>query len=89
MEGRPRSAGDEASVDLYMVTAGYFETMGMPRIAGRDFANEAADEPKVAVVNEVFAQRFFGTESPIGQRVTGPSGTYQIIGLVRTSSRER
>lgn len=83
VEGRPRAASaDEASVDLYMVSAGYFDSMGMPRIAGRDFGNERADAPKVAVVNEAFAQRLFGRENPIGQRVTGPSGTYQVIGLV-------
>src|SRR5277367_76114 len=76
------------SVDLYMVTAGYFETMGIPRIAGRDFGNESATAPKVAVVNEVFVAQLFKNEDPIGQIVTGGGTTYQIIGVVKnTKSR--
>lgn len=91
--GRPAS-NDPAvldpnwSVDLYMVTAGYFETMGIPRIAGRDFAHESATSPKVAVVNEVFVAQLFKKEDPIGQIVTGGGTTYQIIGVVKnTKSR--
>jgi len=71
------------TVELYMVTPGYFEVMGIPRLAGRDFTNEAATTgPKSAIVNEVFAQRVFGSENPIGQSVSGGGVTYQIIGVV-------
>jgi predicted permease len=80
-EGRPKST-NPPNTELYMVTPGYFETMGIPRIAGRDFAGEAANAPKVAVVNQAFAQQLFSGESPIGQQVTGGSVTYQIIGVV-------
>jgi hypothetical protein len=53
-----------------MVSPGYFETMGIPRLAGRDFTNEAATAgPKAAIVNQAFAQRLFGSENPIGQCV--------------------
>ena len=84
--GQPDSSGP--SVDLYMATPDYFETMGIPRIAGRDFGNESPTAPKVAVVNEAFAQRLFQNENPIGQRVTGGGATYQIIGVVgNTKSR--
>jgi putative ABC transport system permease protein len=76
------------SVDLYMATAGYFETMGIPLVAGRDFSNESATGQKVAVVNEVFVAQLFKNEDPIGQRVSGGGGTYQIIGVVKnTKSR--
>jgi predicted permease len=85
-EGKPVSGGDDSvAVDLYMVTPGYFQTMGMPRMAGRDFGNEGANTLKVAVVNEFFAQRLFGGENPIGQSVIGPSGVYQVIGVVKNS----
>ncbi len=84
-EGRSQST-DPANTELYMATPGYFETMGIPRIAGRDFGGEAADEtanaPKVAVVNQAFAQKLFAGENAIGQRVTGAGVTYQIIGVV-------
>ena len=65
-----------------MVTPGYFETMGIPRIAGRDFGGETASGPRTAVVNRAFAERFFGGENPVGQQVTTGGGvTYQIIGV--------
>ncbi len=88
VEGRPKSAGPEPGVDLYMVTPGYFETLGIPRVAGRDFGSDSAAAAKVAVVNQAFAQRLFQNENPIGQRVTGGRVTYEIIGVVEnTKSR--
>jgi len=73
----------DPSVELYMVTPGYFETMGIPRLAGRDFYNEAATKgPQSAIVNEAFARRLFGSENPVGQSVAGGGVTYQIIGMV-------
>jgi predicted permease len=81
--GRPESAGADPGVDLYMVNPGYFEAMGISRVAGRDFAGEKATAPKVAVVNELFAQRLFPNESAVGQRVTGGGETYEIVGVVK------
>ena len=75
-------------VDLYMASPGYFNTMGIPLVAGREFANETATSPRTAVVNEMFVQRFFGTENPIGQRVRDGNRIYEIIGVVKnTKSR--
>ncbi len=82
-ESESNSTGPDPDVELYMATPGYFETMGIPRLAGRDFANEAADAPKVAIVNRAFAEHFFNRENPIGQRVTGGGATYEIIGVVQ------
>jgi len=45
-----------------MVTSGYFEAMGIPRIAGRDFGGETTTGPRTAVVNRAFAERVFGGE---------------------------
>ena len=80
--GRPQSNQPETGVELYMATPGYFETLGIPRIAGRDFADESASGPKVAVVSQAFVARVLGGENPIGQQVTGGGVTYQIIGVV-------
>jgi predicted permease len=82
-ESESNSTGPDPDVELYMATPGYFETMGIPRLAGRDFANEAADAPKVAIVNRAFAEHFFDRENPIGHRVTGGGATYEIIGVVQ------
>ncbi|HUA64051.1 MAG TPA: ABC transporter permease [Verrucomicrobiae bacterium] len=82
VEGRP-SAAAGPSVDLYMATPGYFDTLGIPRIAGRDFGDDGPTAPKVAIVNEAFVQQLFHNENPIGQRVTGGGVTYQVIGVVK------
>jgi predicted permease len=80
--GGPTSSKNDPAVNLTMVTPGYFETMGIPRVAGRDFGGETASGPKTAVVNRAFAERLFGSENPIGQQVTGDGITYQIVGVV-------
>ena len=83
VEGQQGSDTPYASVELYMTGPDYFETIGTPRVAGRDFARESPGGPKMAIVNEVFAQRLFKNENPIGRRVTGRGVTYQIAGVVK------
>jgi predicted permease len=67
--------------DLYMVTPGYFEAVGTPRLSGRDFGGEVASGPKTAIVNKAFADRLFNGANPIGQHVNGGNTTYEIIGV--------
>ena len=67
--------------ELYMVTPGYFETMGTPRIAGRDFGGETQTGPRTAIVSKAFADRLFPGQNPIGQHVNGGHWTYEIIGV--------
>jgi len=87
VEGRPGPPGN-AVVDLFMASPGYFDTMGIRRVAGRDFENETVTSPRTAVVNERFVQRFFGSQNPIGQHVRDGNRTYEIIGVVKnTKSR--
>lgn len=81
VEGR-KTSNELPSVEEYMASPGYFEMLGIPRLAGRDFGNEKADAPKVAVVNRALAERVFPNENPIGQRVTGGGATYEIVGVV-------
>lgn len=83
VEGRPNSGGEGPGVELYMASPGYFETMGIPLVAGRDFANQPAAGPKVAVVSQAFVDRFFRNDDPIGSRVTGGGVTYEIVGVVK------
>jgi predicted permease len=71
---------------------GYFRTMATALIAGRDFdERDTVNSPRVAIVNEAFAKRFFGGASPVGRTflVQGTAGEpddrYQIVGLVRNT----
>jgi predicted permease len=81
--GRRPTDGVDNTVDLFMASPGYFETIGTPLIAGRDFANESAMAPKVAVVNEAFVQRFFKNENPLGQHVSDGGVIFEIIGVAK------
>jgi predicted permease len=52
------------------VTAGYFETLRIPIVEGRAFNRfDRLDQPRVLVVNEAFARRFFPNESAVGKRL--------------------
>ncbi len=68
--------------DLFMVNPGYFETLGIPRIAGNDFGSESATGPKTAIVNEEFVKDILGGKNQIGAQVNGGGSTYQIVGVV-------
>jgi predicted permease len=88
VEGKPAPPGDSSVVDLYMASPGYFDTMGIERVAGGVFESDQSKSPRTAVVNQLFAKRFFGAENPIGQRVRDGDRVYQIIGVVKnTKSR--
>jgi putative ABC transport system permease protein len=72
------------------VSPGYFSTMEIPMLAGRDFdLRDAATSPKVIVVNETFVRQFFNGASPIGAVVrslaepTYPAAVYEVVGVVR------
>lgn len=69
------------TTELYMATPGYLETLGIHLVNGRDFSNELAGSPRVAIVNQVFSDIFFPHENPIGQSVSGGGVTYEIIGV--------
>jgi predicted permease len=75
-------------VDLYMASPGYFDTMGIERVAGQVFETAESTGPRMAVVNELFVKRFFRNENPIGRQVRDGDRVYQIIGVVKnTKSR--
>jgi predicted permease len=85
--GRPKPQGENV-VELYMAGPDYFETLGIPRVAGRDIGEENPTATRVGVVNEEFVRRFFQGENPVGHMVSGAGVPYQIVGVVKdTKSR--
>jgi predicted permease len=65
----------------------YFETMGTPLVAGRDFTErDDGDAPRVAIVNQEFARRLYGNEqNALGKRFHHGSGTppIEIVGVAK------
>jgi predicted permease len=73
--------GDAPSTDLYMASPGFLSTIGIPLLAGGDFSNETAAQPKTAIVNEAFVDRVLHGKNAIGVQVSGGDVTYRIIGV--------
>ena len=69
--GAPEPEKGRAPVmQLNTVSPGYFRTIGLPLVSGRDVnEHDAADAPPVVVVNETFARREWPTASALGQRI--------------------
>jgi putative ABC transport system permease protein len=71
-----------------MATPGYFETLGLPVLAGREFTDrDGADAPSVVVINQALARNAWGTDNPIGRNLVldyqrGPY-PYEVVGVVR------
>jgi len=66
------------------VAPGYFETLRIPLVAGRDFsASDASSAPWVAIINETMARRLWPDRSAIGQRVRGLDHVIEVVGIAR------
>jgi len=80
-------AQQSANADVYNVGSGYFQTMGIPLLRGRDFNLQTHDE-HVAVINEMMAGHLFPNQDPIGRTMRADKTLYTVIGVARnTKSR--
>jgi predicted permease len=88
VEGYQPRAGESTIVDRNNVGPGYFRLLRIPLLAGREFdERDEAGSPRVLVVNQEFARRFFGDADPIGRRVRIALGRdwATIVGVVKDS----
>ena len=70
VEGFTPADDERTSAHTNGIGPGYFRTLGIPLLAGREFTRtDDAVAPKVAVVNEAFARRFFDGANPLGRRL--------------------
>ena len=88
-QGVPRTPQNADQVFFNNVGNGFFSTMGIPLLAGRTFtAQDTQNSPKVAVINESMARRFFPNGSAVGHRfAVGETpdhpGEIEVIGVVK------
>jgi predicted permease len=78
--------GGSRSVRTNVVGPGFFATLGVPILAGRDFSDsDTPTSPHVGIINEEFANRFFPNQNPLGHTIGSEDGTYQmtVIGVVK------
>jgi putative ABC transport system permease protein len=84
--GEPERAQGKPTADIRGVGPGYFETMGIRLLRGRDIApSDAPGAPYVVIVNEPFARTFLAGRDPLGQRLRidlGETLDAEIVGVV-------
>jgi putative ABC transport system permease protein len=93
--GMPATPGEERPASLRFTTPGFFRTLSIPLLKGRDVAEtDRANQPYVAVVSASFAHQYWPGEDPIGKRfefalsertVVGVVGDVRVRGLERSS----
>ncbi len=89
IEGRPVPKADEPSAQYRQVSPGYFQTMGIPLLSGRDFTDrDDTKAPPVIIVNEALVRTYFPGENVLGRRIRpgvardGEPKTREIVGVV-------
>ena len=88
VEGRaPQPPGADPVIAVMAISADYLRTMGIPLVRGRAFSDaDAADSPKVLLVNETMARHFWPDRDPLGRRLgMGPRESLQeatVVGVV-------
>lgn len=92
-QGYRSKSPDDTLVFFNRVSPGYFETIGTPLLMGRDFtARDGPAAPKVMIIGESTAHKFFGSASPLGKTIgidtpntkaQTKQDLYEVVGVVK------
>jgi putative ABC transport system permease protein len=90
VEGYAPSENESMRANRNWVSPNYFATLSVPLLAGREFLRtDAADAPKVAIINEALAQKYFAGRNPIGMHIALRNTTarpeIEVVGVVQNS----
>ncbi len=90
----PRSRADRSVAELNSVSPGYFDTVGLPLLKGRDLSfSDTRDRPGYIVINRTMAEREWPDQDPIGKRIAmggrtdDPNAWLTVVGVVADSKR--
>ena len=90
VEGYVPGPSEEMRVSSATVAPGYFDTLRIPLLEGRDFTErDDRGSPAVVIVNQTFAQRYFGGRNPVGRRILVDGAWSTVAGLVKDSKYHR
>jgi predicted permease len=86
VQGRVRTEAGQDRAISNTVTPGYFQVMGIPLVAGNDFADmRDTAAPAQAIVNEEFVRHYLNGAEAIGRSLQTRSRSFTIVGVARTS----
>jgi putative ABC transport system permease protein len=83
IEGRPEEPGQPTSAGIRRVSRGYFRTLGIPLMRGRDFTSQDERAHTAVIINEAMARRFWPGAEPIGQQINLFGRAREIVGIVK------
>ena len=90
VEAYTPTQGEDMNIDLNMVGGDYLRTLQIPLISGRDFSEQdRAGAPKVVIVNETMAQRFWPGQDATGHRVRVWDDWRTVVGVARDTKYHR
>jgi macrolide transport system ATP-binding/permease protein len=82
----PPNGRDRFDVDFAAVDSGLFDAIGLTVVRGRGITSaDVPGAPRVAVINEAMANRFWPGKDAIGQTFSTDSVTYEIVGITHTT----
>ena len=85
VDGYPRQPGEDTNIQATIVSPGYFDTLRIPLLAGRDFTDQDdQNAPGVAVINEAMAKRFWPGQDAIGRKFFDNGRPTTVIGVTKT-----
>ena len=94
IEGYSAKPDERPDPHMEYCSPDFFKTLRIPILAGRDFTDrDRRGAPKVAIVNQKFAQRYFGSASPLGRHIgmgidPGTKTNIEIVGMVADTKYE-
>jgi putative ABC transport system permease protein len=88
LEGAPPEGNAVTNANVRMATPGYFATLGLPLVAGREFsAQDTVEAPRVIIINERLARSAWKGQDPVGRTLVldyqGGQYSRQVVGVVR------
>ena len=86
VDGYEPPANEQPTAEYNEVSPGYFATLGIPLISGREFTGaDDKNAARVAIVNQTMIARYWRGQNPIGQRLQVKGNWVQVVGVVKDS----
>src|SRR5213082_2555740 len=89
IDGYQSAPDEQPNADYLQVSEDYFSTLGIPLVVGREFIrNDDENAPRVAIINETMAGKYWPGKDPIGQRLKVKDTWMQIVGVAKNVKNE-
>ncbi len=87
IDGYQPPPNEQPTAEYNEVTEGYFTTLGIPIVSGREFMRtDDENAPPLAIINETMAAKYWPGKDPVGQRLKAKDRWLQIVGIAKNSN---